>query len=91
MDAGNVFKIIVAKSCRKEINRHSAKIRQDVDDAIEKISKNPYRGEHIKPLQGSLKGMYRYDIGQFRLIYIIDAKEILVSVVDFGPRGDIYK
>lgn len=45
----------------------------------------------MKPLKGQLRGLYRYRIGDYRLIYGIDEAKVLVIAVGLGARGDVYK
>lgn len=44
-----------------------------------------------KPLRGSLKNHLRIRIGNYRVIYRIDAQNTTVLVVAIGHRKDIYK
>lgn len=44
-----------------------------------------------KALQGGLKGLWRYRIGDYRLICEIKDKEIVVLVLDIDHRKDIYR
>ena len=47
----------------------------------------------IKPLQGFSDGRMRLRTGGIRIIYRYDEDGILLilSILDIGPRGDIYK
>lgn len=60
------------------------KIRQ----ALEEIEINPYLG---KPLKDRLQGLFSYRVSQYRIIYEIRQKEILVEVLDIGERKIIYQ
>lgn len=46
-----------------------------------------------KPLQGRLSGKYRYRIGDYRVIFVIDDKGnvIVLTVLTISHRKDIYK
>jgi mRNA interferase RelE/StbE len=44
-----------------------------------------------KPLQGVLKGLYRYRIGDYRIIYSIDRGDNQISILYVGRRKDIYR
>ncbi|MEK6746754.1 MAG: type II toxin-antitoxin system RelE/ParE family toxin [Pseudomonadota bacterium] len=43
-----------------------------------------------KPLTGNLSGLYRYRIGDYRIIYQIFKNELIVVVVRVGHRRDVY-
>lgn len=91
MEAGNVYRIIIAKDCEKSISKSPRHIRQAVEAAFEKISHSPYSGSQIKALQGEWQGYFRYRVGPYRLIYRVDDGHVTVFAIAFGSRGDIYK
>ncbi len=43
------------------------------------------------PLKGNLKGLYRYRIGEYRVIYVIDEEEKKVIILKVDHRKKIYK
>lgn len=43
-----------------------------------------------KPLSGNLSDLYRYRIGNYRVIYQIFCDELIVAVVRVGHRKDVY-
>lgn len=44
-----------------------------------------------KALVGNFSGLYRYRIGDYRVIYQIIKNELLIVVVRVGHRKDIYE
>lgn len=42
-------------------------------------------------LKGTLKGFYRYRVGNYRVIYAIDFKEKKILVLFINHRKDIYR
>ena len=44
-----------------------------------------------KALRGNLSGLYRYRIGDYRVLYEIIQKEIVIEVVSVGHRKDVYE
>lgn len=44
-----------------------------------------------KALQGEFKGLWRYRIGDYRVICQIKDKELVILVIDLAHRKDIYK
>jgi mRNA interferase RelE/StbE len=43
------------------------------------------------PLKGNLKGLYRYRIGEYRVIYVIDQAEKKIIILKINHRRKIYK
>jgi len=52
------------------------------------IGANPYRG---KPLEGVYAGMRSWRAGDWRILYRIYRKELLVLIIDIANRKDIYR
>lgn len=44
-----------------------------------------------KSLNGRMKGLWRYRVGNYRIISQIQDENILILVVRIGHRGDIYE
>ena len=44
-----------------------------------------------KPLTGTLKGLWRYRIGDYRLLVEIRDTVLIIRFVSIGHRKDIYK
>ena len=51
---------------------------------------NPFFGKNIKKLKGEFKDVYRYRIGEYRLFYQVDEKQILIFIMDIAKRKDAY-
>lgn len=60
-------------------------------EVINLLSNNPYEIPNVKPLEGSDYDDYRIRIGSLRLLYRIQNDELIIIILDIGPRGDIYK
>ena len=54
------------------------------------LKENPYYGNNIKKLKGNYAGLYRYRLGDYRLIYSIDEDEQMVFMLHAVQRKDAY-
>ncbi|RNF41215.1 type II toxin-antitoxin system RelE family toxin [Planococcus salinus] len=43
-----------------------------------------------KPLVANHKGKWRYRVGDYRILALIEDEEIVITVIDVGHRKDIY-
>ena len=61
--------------------------------AVEDIRQHPTspRGDTVKPLARDLKGMWRYRIGDFRLVYEPDNDRRVVHLRSISHRKDVYE
>jgi len=61
--------------------------------ALIEISREPVSivGDTKKPLTGTLKGLWRYRLGDHRLIYQPDKTSLTVILLQFSPRSSSYE
>lgn len=86
-----MYKILSHKKAVKYYRRLDDKTAKKVNKVIEEISKQPYSYFHTKRLKGKLEGKYRCEVGDLRIVYVIDEGKKTVLIDAIGPRGDIYK
>ena len=48
------------------------------------------RGDTVKPLTGELRGLWRYRIGDYRLVYRPSWNGRTVMLIAFAGRGSVY-
>lgn len=85
------YKIALSPSAQKQYNKIKAanqSLNKKIQKAFDILSKNPYAG---KFLTGELKGYNSYRIGDFRIIYEILHKEIIILVLKIEKRGSVYR
>ena len=78
--------IHLKKQARKFI---SLQPKTQQEKLLKAINKLPIQGD-IKPLAGH-EGKFRLRVGDYRVIYIIEDEILLITVVNVGNRGQIYK
>lgn len=55
------------------------------------LEQNPWQHPNIKPLRGQLAGYYRYRVGDYRVVYLIEVPTRQVLVDTIAHRSEIYK
>ena len=81
------YKLFNAKSAAKDIQRLAAVVKKRLKNKLEIYSKNPIF--HAKKLIDSSLGTYRWRIGNYRIIFDIDAKNIIILRI--RHRREIYR
>jgi len=85
----------------------TVKLSDDAKRDLEKLDKPiqkrivSFLQERIKPadnprtsgkaLQGNLSGLWRYRVGDYRLLCRIENDELLILVIEIGHRKDVYR
>ena len=77
----------------KDIEKADRKLQGRILQAISRISSQPttMQGDTIKPLSSEMKGLWRYRVGDFRLVYSPDVDTRQVVLVAFASRGGVYE
>lgn len=71
-----------------QLMKSQPKMGRRVGMVLEKLAENPDIGI---PLRGDLKGLNKYRVGTYRIIYQIVRSKLVVTVIDIGHRKEIYR
>lgn len=81
------YQLRVEPSALKSLNRIPERDRQRIIASLAGIKKDPFDG---KALEGELKGVRSWRVGEYRILYRILKYELLIIVIRIGPRQGIY-
>jgi mRNA interferase RelE/StbE len=86
-----MFKVILHKNVAKYYRNAGKKLQGRINTAVGIILENPRYHVHIKKLEGEFKDMYRYRLGNLRILYEIheDIKTIRIKAIE--ARGSVYR
>ncbi len=76
----------------KAIQAIDRKLQGRILEAISYLSRSPTvpKGDTVKPLTGDLKGLWRYRLGDYRLVYQPNMDDKQVVLVAFTSRAEAY-
>lgn len=84
-----MYKILISAKAKKQIKLISKlHHREAINEILTEIKDDPLIG---KPLEEKLIGRYAYRVGVYRIIYIINFKDKIVTILSAGHRGTVYK
>ena len=63
-------------------------LKRSVKQALGALSLDPFSGE---PLLRELKGLWKYGVRRFRIIYDIDRQERIIRIFAVGHRREVYE
>ena len=91
-EAERPWLLAMTEEFKKAIRAIDRKLQGRILEAISHILSAPTKamGDTVKPLTGDLKGVWRYRIGDWRLLYQprVEAKQVVL--LTFTSRGDAY-
>lgn len=83
-----MYRIFFTRNAEKDIDRLSAKERKRVFAVIETLKSNPFTG---KKLRGDMEGKWSFRLWPYRIVYTIERKIVLVTVLNVRHRQGVYK
>ena len=81
-----MYNIAIEKSAEKYILRLDRITAKRIRNAIDAIAADPKIGKVLTRHEAS----YSYRVGDFRILYDVYEKQVLVIVVKVKGRGDVY-
>ncbi len=86
-----MYQIFYTKKARKDLAVLPKKVYKKFVENFDIIAKNPYLpNNNIKALKG-LDNLYRLRVGDYRAVYSIYKKELIVEVIKIAHRKEVYK
>ncbi len=81
------YRILYKSSVERDLNKIGVSIRKRIVEKIEALlAHNPHKGKQLK---GKYKGFWSARIGDYRVVYKISQKDVVVVVVKH--RKEAYK
>ena len=85
-----MYKITYSTQAAKSLLRMSRDVAKRIREKIEQVAEDPFATTpNAKKLQG--RPGYRLRVGDWRVIYEINAEEIMIIVLKIAPRGEVYR
>jgi len=72
----------------KEAAALEKRARRRIFDAVDSLRDDPLKGQIMS---AEWKGFRRLRVGEYRIIYAFDGRELLVSVLRVGHRREVYR
>lgn len=84
-----MYKVVIRDEAAKAAERLSRKQREAIYEAIVGLADNP-RPHGCKKLTHS-EQLYRIRVGDYRIVYTIQDKQLVVLIIRIAHRKDIYR
>ena len=84
-----MYEVKVDREAVKFINAQAPKIKRQIFNKIKSLATDP-RPDNREPIKGA-DDLFRIRTGNYRIIYQVFDKKLLVLVVRVNDRKDVYK
>jgi len=83
------WKVEFTKASSKQVSSFDTQIQIKIRDAIrDKLSIDPEH--HLKPLSGDKSGLYKFRVGDYRLLCVKDGNRLIITVIKIAHRREVY-
>lgn len=82
-----MFRIKLTAKAKKELKNLSQEDKISIGEIIEELKEDSLMG---KPLSRGLIRKFSYKVGVYRIIYLIDKEDEIVTILSAGHRETIY-
>ncbi len=84
-----MYKVQLKREAEKFIRKQPRKVQVQITSALRKLGSNP-RPTQAKKLAG-MDELYRVRAGDYRIVYTIQDKKLIILVVRIAHRREVYK
>lgn len=90
--AGKIWRVEVTRTAEKQITKLSRTAQKSIQRFLrERLASSDNPRQWGKPLRGEKKDLWRYRVGNYRLICHIQDDRVVVLVLEVGHRKDVYR
>ena len=83
--------IELAERPRKALRKLDRQVAQRIVAALDEIAQLTDPRVRGKPLTGRFAGLWRYRVGDWRVIAKIEDQRVIIIVIEIGNRREIYR
>jgi len=84
-----MYKLVISRVAEKQIEALPKQVANSITHKIDLLQSDP-RPDGCKKLQGN-ENAYRVRCGDYRIIYRVEDKKLIIEVIRIGNRKDVYK
>ena len=86
-----MYSIELSREAQRFYERCDIGVAKKLARCFKALEKNPRAGNNVKALTGHFAGSYRYRIGDCRVVYTINDREVTVFIITIAQRSDVYQ
>jgi len=85
-----MYRIVFTKQADRALRKMSRNTARLIREKLDQLAEDPYaRNPNLTRLQG--RPGYRLRVGDWRVIYELEADQLVILVLKIAPRGEVYR
>ena len=86
-----MYEVLLHPDSQKVYAKADKALAKKISKCLQQLEQDPRSHPNIKVLKGEYLGLYRYRIGDYRVIYSIEDEIVQVFVVAIAHRSQAYE
>jgi mRNA interferase RelE/StbE len=83
-----MYEVLLHPDAQKVYINANKALAKKIARCLQQLEQTPRSHPNVKALKGDYAGSYRYRIGEYRVIYLVDDKLVQVFVVAIAHRSE---
>lgn len=83
------YQVEIAPAAKRQLKKLVKQTQELIIHRLEQLAENP-RPSGVLKMEGE-ENLYRVRVGDYRIIYEIQDRSLLIAVVKIGHRGNVYR
>ena len=86
------YGVLIHRNVLKRLRNAPENVREKFGELVEELKFNPVPSEKldVKKLKG-MENTFRVRLGEYRVIYELHRRKLLILVIKFGKRENVYE
>ncbi len=84
-----MYDLRFSQAALKSLKKAPREIALRINAKLKELSEDPFASTAVKKLTGHPG--YRLRIGDWRVLYLVEKRRLVIHVVEVAPRKDIYR
>jgi len=86
-----MYEIFLHPDAQKFYAKADKALAKKIARCLQQLEQTPRSHPNVKALKGDYAGLYRYRLGDYRVIYSVEDKIVQVFVVAIAHRSEVYE
>jgi len=85
-----MYSLVFLTSAKKEFKKLDTTAQKRIKEKLKLLVENPeVLKNNIKPLKGEHQGKFRLRVNQYRVIFQVKGKELIITIIRIGHRKEV--
>jgi mRNA interferase RelE/StbE len=85
-----MYEVVLSREAERVFAAADVALGRKLARCFARLEADPRSGNNVKKQSGPLAGLFRYRVGDMRVVYAIDDARRIVSVLTIAHRRNVY-